>query len=154
MSTRGTWGFVLDGKEYLTYNHSDSYPSGLGTDVLSWARQADWSKVREQVAALTLVEEQDEPTAEEIAKLGVTPRNVSTGRDWYSALRDFQGEPQATLDLGYMTDHHGDAEEWGYVFDLDAGTFKVYEDDDPEPREAYPLDALPSEEAFLERFEG
>jgi len=181
MSTRGTWGFVLDGTEYLSYNHSDSYPSGLGVDILAWARQADWSKVREQVAALTLVEDDAEPTAEQAAATGLTPEHVSTGRDWYSLLRSTQGDPQATLDLGIMTDGHEfplDSLfcEWAYVIDLDAETLEVYQgfqktlpdagrwagrEEEAQAeykaiqrREAYPLSDLPSEEVFLERHEG
>lgn len=39
MGTRGTWGFVADGDEKLTYNHFDSYPDGLGVDVLDALRE-------------------------------------------------------------------------------------------------------------------
>ena len=38
MGTRGIVGFVSGGQEKLTYNHSDSYPSGLGVAVLEWAK--------------------------------------------------------------------------------------------------------------------
>lgn len=61
MGTRGSWGFVLNGKRWETYNHFDSYPSGLGEDLLSWAREVqDWSVVADRVASLTLVD-QDSP---------------------------------------------------------------------------------------------
>jgi hypothetical protein len=39
MGTRGTWGFVLDGEEKLTYNHFDSYPDCLGVEVLDALRE-------------------------------------------------------------------------------------------------------------------
>lgn len=38
MGTRGFVGFVIDGQEKIGYNHFDSYPDGLGVDVLSWLR--------------------------------------------------------------------------------------------------------------------
>jgi hypothetical protein len=34
MSTNGNWGFRKDGVEKITYQHYDSYPSGLGDDVV------------------------------------------------------------------------------------------------------------------------
>lgn len=63
MGTRGIMGFVVDGQEKLTYNHYDSYPDGLGLDVLRWLRglnedtlpqaRADAAKlVKEALAAL------------------------------------------------------------------------------------------------------
>jgi hypothetical protein len=48
MGTRGTWGFVLDDREKLTYNHFDSYPDGLGADLLNWLRDSlfcEWAYV-------------------------------------------------------------------------------------------------------------
>lgn len=40
MSTRGLWGFRKNGKDKLIYNHSDSYPSGLGTRFLHFVADA------------------------------------------------------------------------------------------------------------------
>jgi len=34
MSTRGSFGFINNNKEYLFSNYSDSYPGGLGYDIL------------------------------------------------------------------------------------------------------------------------
>jgi hypothetical protein len=34
MSTNGNWGFRKDGVEKITYQHYDSYPSGLGDDAV------------------------------------------------------------------------------------------------------------------------
>jgi hypothetical protein len=69
MGTRGFLGFVLQDKEYITYNHFDSYPSGLGDAVLQWLRgevengQAGLDSIRQRVAALTLITDEDaEPT--------------------------------------------------------------------------------------------
>ena len=38
MSTRGLIGIVCKGKEFLTYNHYDSYPTELGLKVLRAVR--------------------------------------------------------------------------------------------------------------------
>lgn len=37
MSTRGAYGFRMGGKQWIAYNHYDSYYSGLGQDVANWA---------------------------------------------------------------------------------------------------------------------
>jgi hypothetical protein len=37
MSTRGAYGFRMGGKQWIAYNHWDSYYSGLGQDVANWA---------------------------------------------------------------------------------------------------------------------
>ena len=34
MGTRRSVGFIANEKNYITYNHFDSYPSGLGSEVL------------------------------------------------------------------------------------------------------------------------
>jgi hypothetical protein len=131
MGTRGFWGFIHNGVERITYNHFDSYPSALGEDLLAWAREADWNKVREQVKNLTIVDESSTPNEDERLKFAGTHENVSSGDDWYSYLRGNQGDPQKTLDSGYMIDSHDfplDSlfAEWGYIFDLDAETLDVY----------------------------
>jgi hypothetical protein len=139
MGTRGFLGFVLQDKEYITYNHYDSYPSGLGDSVLQWLRaevengQAGLDSIRQRVAALQLITNEDaEPTPEEAARLAeYADLSVSTGEDWYSLLRNTQGDPEAILTSGYMIDGHSfplDSLfcEWGYLVDLDRASFDVY----------------------------
>ena len=36
MSTRGAVGIRMDGTDKIGYNHFDSYPTGLGDDILIW----------------------------------------------------------------------------------------------------------------------
>jgi hypothetical protein len=62
MSTRGLWGFVIDGEEKLTYNHSDSYPDGLGSKLLGWLQEADLDDVRQQARELMMVSDSAPPT--------------------------------------------------------------------------------------------
>lgn len=38
MSTRGLLAFRFKGQDYVTYNHSDSYPAGLGIRVVLFAQ--------------------------------------------------------------------------------------------------------------------
>ncbi len=58
MGTRGAVGFVLDEKEKITYNHFDSYPSGLGCDVLNYLNSIkDFNKLNEHVRNIRLIDE-------------------------------------------------------------------------------------------------
>lgn len=43
MSTRGLYGFIENGEYTATYNHSDSYPSGLGIEFFIAAKSKDFS---------------------------------------------------------------------------------------------------------------
>lgn len=136
MGTRGFVGFVADGTEKIAYNHWDSYPSGLGVEVLSWLRSAgqDVESLREQIRALRVVDPGSHPTAEDIERLrpfADLEVGTKTLDDWYPLLRGTQGNPAAMLRAGVIEDASGfplDSlfAEYGYVIDADAGTLEAY----------------------------
>jgi hypothetical protein len=135
MGTRGFVGFVVDGSEKITYNHSDSYPGGLGLDVLNWLRRQDISEVREATAKLRVVDGDKPSTHEDIESVGLQYANtrVSSGKlsEWYVLLRETQGNPEAILDAGVMIDGQDFPYdslfcEFGYLVDLDKNVFEVY----------------------------
>jgi len=139
MGTRGLCGFVADGILKVTYNHSDSYPEGLGQNVLEWLRENKRSKKRileimDQVKSLKVVDDGNLPTQEEIQKL-LPYSNMSVGNqqsnDWYCLLRETQGNLAKILECGYILDSKDFAKdslfcEWGYVVDLDRMVLEVY----------------------------
>jgi hypothetical protein len=182
MSTRGFLGFVANERETITYIHFDAYPSALGADVLKWARTvADWDTVRQQAAALVHIDGDVMPTEEQrtalaqYAKPDVGGKEGDPGEEWYRLLHGTFGDPAATLVGGHAPhapDWPGDSLccEWGYLVDLDANTFEVYQGfqqvphkgrfsgRETNPRSGYapvkllaswPLDALPDDETFL-----
>lgn len=138
MGTRGLVGFVHGGAEKLAYNHWDSYPDGLGVKVFEWVQSNLNADLRidpavvAKIDALVLVDEDASPTPEQWKALShYANTNVSSGTDWYSLLRECQGDLTATLESGHMIDGHTFALdslfcEWGYVVDLDAGNLDVY----------------------------
>lgn len=138
MGTRGFIGFVVDGTEKIVYNHFDSYPSGLGVEVLSWLRDevVEVNEVRELASALRVVTDNDIPSPEDIDRLKAY-YNPGVGRPaesptWYQLLRETQGNPGAILEAGVIEDASGFPAdslfaEWGYVVDLDEYRFEVYE---------------------------
>lgn len=136
MGTRGFLGFVIDGQEKVAYNHWDSYPDGLGNDILTWLRSAvaDRDSVIEKARALRVVPEHSTPAAEDIEALkGYADISVgSRGLDnWYVLLRRTQGDMALILEAGVIEDASDFVKdslwaEWGYIVDLDALRFEVY----------------------------
>lgn len=140
MGTRGFVGFVVDETEKIAYNHFDSYPSGLGRDVLNWLHEAlSHGQHRESVVAsarsLRVVDPKTSPSAEDIerlrayADLDVGSQDLS---DWYVLLRKTQGVPGEMLQAGVIEDAsefpvNSLFAEWGYVIDFDDNVFEVYE---------------------------
>lgn len=138
MGTRGFVGFIDDdGNEKITYNHWDSYPSGLGSDVLTWLRtkvEREPATLRKQVGNLRMVQHDTPVTDEDLATLKRFHNgDVSTGdeREWYALLRNTQGDPALILEAGVAEDASGFPSdslfcEWGYLIDLEQDRFEVY----------------------------
>lgn len=140
MGTRGIIGVVSNGAVKIAYNHYDSYPDGVGFDVLKavkgWIENDRLGYVRALAFDLVPVDENDSPTAEQWEKLKHLARNlarigVSTGEDWYSLLRNTQGDINAFLEAGVYCDaidFAGDSLfcEWGYIVDLDNEVLEIY----------------------------
>jgi len=143
MGTRGFIGFVIDGEEKITYNHFDSYPNGLGMEVLTWFRDILQSSVsyKSYIRNLKMVDGKSEPTEAQIKELRpYADLNVSQQslKDWYCLLRRTQGDPGAILAAGYAIDSSDFPMdslmcEWGYIIDTDTETFEVYEGFQKEP---------------------
>lgn len=136
MGTRGLMAFVVDGETKAGYVHVDSYPSGLGADVLEWLHEAlneQTGKALTQARNLVVVNDETTPTAEQIEALKrYANTNVSTKQldEWYVLLRECQGEPALTLEAGYMYGvsrvepyRLGCGHEYLYVVDFDKRTF-------------------------------
>lgn len=135
MGTRGMIGWVIDGEAKIAYNHFDSYPSGVGVDVLAWcAANQPGDDLRAKVRALRVVTHDTPVTDEDFLALSrFADLEVSTKdpAEWYVLLRKTQGKPALMLDAGVIEDaSHFPFDslfcEWGYVVDLDAETLEVY----------------------------
>lgn len=155
MSTRGFISFVVNGETKTAYNHSDSYPDGLGTTVLGWLRKAHEGGARRMAGNLRVVDPNTKPTDEDIERLTAYAHvGVSTGRldDWYVLLRGTQGNPAAMLDAGVIEDagefpRDSTFAEYGYVVDFDARVFEMYKGFQREAHTAGRFAALPPHES-------
>ena len=61
MSTRGAIGFRYNGKDNIAYNHSDSYPDGLGIDTVTFIERVNaedgWKQLATKVANLSVIDD-------------------------------------------------------------------------------------------------
>jgi hypothetical protein len=136
MGTRGLMAFTHNGEVKAMYNHFDSYPSGLGVDMVKWIldQRGDFSEAIEQFERLTAVDEDVAPTTDQkLALLRYLNLNVAsqTSDDWYSLLRETQGNPVEALKAGFFVDYFKFGFdslfcEWTYVVDLDRQVLDVY----------------------------
>lgn len=149
MGTRGAYGFKADGKYFVTYNHFDSYPSGLGVEILTFLAHVKdtngWDVLKDKVRGVKLVSESDTPGKESIIKykdvadLGVSHQSQD---DWYCLLRNFQyGKILWAIESGEVTHMINSFEflydslfcEYAYIIDLDNMLLSYYEGFQKEP---------------------
>lgn len=133
MGTRGAFGVLIDGQTKVTYNHWDSYPDGLGQDILDQmidlfhGRNETLDTVREMARKIEMVTGDTPPTAAQIERLApftdlsVGERSTS---DWYCLLRGLQGDLKGSLNGGVMIDSRAFLNdslfcEYAYVVNLD-----------------------------------
>lgn len=138
MGTRGAVGFKLDQKEVIFYNHFDSYPDGLGQDVVDYVKSVtDWNEIRDQVLAFEAVEDGVLPTREQkkrAAELGTIDLRVSkqSDDDFYCLTRLAQGDLSLQLELGFgklNNEFPLDSLfcEYAYIINLDTMELEFYE---------------------------
>ena len=136
MSTRGFVGYLVDGEVTLMYNHSDSYPSYLGTQVATFCdtmaslgEVPRFTTLARGMVRMPQQEKVSEDWQETLTTNGVAARE---GDDWYGALRHIQGDLRAHLSLGVgpVTDIDWPKDslfcEWGYLVNFDDLTLEVY----------------------------
>jgi hypothetical protein len=161
MGTRGLFGFLYKGVYYMVYNHWDSYPEGLGRQLVAEIRQMlkegrmdEWIELLKKIKVV-VEEEYVVPTPEDIEKLApytdleVSERSV---KDWYCLTHKCQGSFLSVLKSGYLYSTLTREEmktgptwdlfvEYMYILDFDHNTLKF--NDGEGEGEVFPLDHLP-----------
>ena len=135
MGTRGCYGFRKNGIDKLAYNHYDSYPDGLGSDVIKFCKETTVKEMNAIFDKIILVDESGMPTPEQIAEChkyydgSVSSQSVE---DWYCLLRHAQGDLNAYKNgLKYMIDNHDFIKdslfcEYAYIINLDTKRLEFY----------------------------
>jgi hypothetical protein len=138
MGTRGLMGFRLNGVDKLCYNHSDSYPDGLGDDVNAELQiillDFTFTGIVEMVEKIRMVTEDEPVTEDDITRLKeyhASWASSGAATEWYSLLRNLQGKLRDTLTSGIMLEYGGFINEslfceWAYIVNLDTRKLEVY----------------------------
>jgi hypothetical protein len=153
MGTRGAIGFVINGEWKVTYNHYDSYPEGLGMDVLEFCKSINnWEYLKVLAERLMLVDSDSTPQRSHkqmYAKYADTGVGNQSLDDWYCLLRNIQGAKTlyeiTNSNLKHIIDNHmflADSLfcEWAYIIDLDEMGLRVYKGFNEKP---YKTSVLP-----------
>ncbi|KAH8920872.1 hypothetical protein BT69DRAFT_1321182 [Atractiella rhizophila] len=136
MGTRGLLGFILkNGTRKGSYNHFDSYPDGLGNDILQFLLNLTPEQLKalsENVEKVIWFDTRSKPS-EEVQKryyeagFANLEVNVRSTADWYCLLNGTQGAKALphllSGTLGHMPDDtaflkNGLFCEWAYFIDL------------------------------------
>ena len=154
MGTRGLFGFYYKGKYYVAYNHWDSYPSGLGVEIVNQIKTAirenrleEWKSLLDNIK---IINWEVTPTEEDIYKLApYTDLSVSTAStsDWYCLTRKTQGNMNSVLNCGYIDNHVDKStgepgwEEYAYILNFETNMLDFYSGD--QLSNSYSLNQLP-----------
>ena len=146
MDTRGLWGFYKGGITKATYNHCDSYPQGLGNDILKLISKTCNEKLNGVFNKIVMVNEDKSPSKKNIEKYSKYLNlnvNEQTAKDWYCLLRETHGNPFVYLDdVDHMIDskdfiHDSLFCEYAYIINLDENVLEFYTgfNKTPQPKE-------------------
>ena len=153
MGTSGLFGFYYKGKYYVSYNHFDSYKSGLGQDIIDQIKKAitegTFEEWKELLGKIIEVDQRIPPSPEEIEKLkkyanlGVSHQKYE---DWYCLLHHCQGSLEKVLRSGYIwncTLDNGipDWDYYNYIVNFDTEKLDFWRYDTL--KKSYSLDSLP-----------
>lgn len=117
MSTRGVIGFRKNGKDKLSYEHYDSYPSSLGEDVLKVCKMTSVEAFHKAYDRIKFVTR--ETLTPEVKQL------LMETSDMFKAYVD--GESPLT----FMVNNNDFIKsslfcEWGYIVNLDNNTLEIW----------------------------
>lgn len=138
MGTRGACGFYSQGTEKVTYNHYDSYPVGLGNQVIEYldTKDRDIDEIRKDFDKIQLVKETSRPSKKQIKicrNAGLSDLTVSDKEitDWYCLMRLAQGDLTQNVQSGLMIDSREFLYdslfcEWAYIINIDNSLLEVY----------------------------
>lgn len=144
MGTRGCYGFRKNGIDKLAYNHFDSYPDYLGSEIVTFCKETSIREMHDIFDRIVLVEELSKPTEKQIEECSFWyDGNVSnqTPEDWYCLLRNAQGDLNAYKNgLKYMIDNCYFIKdslfcEYAYVINLDTNCLEFWVGFQKEPNE-------------------
>ena len=103
MSTRGAVGLIFNNEEKIGYNHFDSYPEGLGNEILTFLKGKTIDELKSIFSNITLVKNSD---------------NDVWNWQKHTFNTEFLDEHRFLLDSLFC--------EFAYIINLDTNKFEVY----------------------------
>lgn len=95
MSTRGLYGFRINGVDKLTYNHCNSHPKYLGNEIIKFIKETSIDEMKEIAKKIILVDRNGLVSSEDkqpyLDIYGEAKSNKGYD-DWYDLLRNIQGD--------------------------------------------------------------
>ena len=164
MGTRGSIGVIYK-KEYKgTYNHFDSYPSGLGIEVVDFCnmvtKENGWDTFKENFSKIEFINDKKPPTPEQIemykeyADLNVSNQSYE---DWYCLLRNVQGAESFQEIYKGKLFHLSDGSnfiknslfcEYAYIINLDDMKIEFYQGFQKESQKGNRFGETPDDEYY------
>ena len=134
MGTRGAYGFYKNGVSKITYNHFDSYPEGLGLDIIKYIKSKSIEEMNADFNSITMVNDDDKPTIEQFLKCAEYYNDTVSSKspeEWYCLLREAQGDLDASAKIGIMIDSQEFMKdslfcEYAYIINLDKDVLEIY----------------------------
>lgn len=160
MGTRGLYGFRKNEQDKTSYNHFDSYPEGLGADVLKFIQNHSIAEMNKFYDRIIMVNEDATPTDEQkenCRKNGFVNLNVSnqSENDWYCLLRNVQGylEDLYKCEFPYMIDDSDFIKdslfcEYAYIINLDTNVLEFYKGWQHVPQDGNRYGEVPNEDGY------
>ena len=163
MGTRGSLGFICEEKEYLNYNQFDSYPDGLGQEVLKFITninsQNGWSKFKENGKNLIQLEGKRVTDPEimerykKYADLGVSEQTLE---DPYCLFRKIQNSWMNEIYKGELQHFYFNNKfiydslfcEYAYIINLDTMKLEFYDGFQDKPQIGNRYGAEPNEDGY------
>jgi len=138
-STAGAYGFASNTKIKLTYNHFDSFPEGLGREIVAFIRKVEedkgWATLRFKVDDLVMVDENAKMTEDEARKYFPRKKSFPKLPTWYEAIHNYQNGKILPAIMSGEVNHMTDAKtlpknsmfcHFVYIIDLNEMSFDVY----------------------------
>jgi hypothetical protein len=148
MSTRGLTGVTVNQKNYLSYNHSDSYPSYLLQEmaelVIFLRDNKLFTILKENIPKLKEVQDDAMCTPEQLEKYAEYDGDLMGHKveEYYNLLRNLQGaEWIKQTALGNLDIYINSNDfiknslhcEWAYIINLDTNQLEVYKGNQTQP---------------------
>ena len=161
MGTRGCVGWTVDGENYVeTYIQYDSYPEGLGNDMLEVIKTIDIEQLKNNISSINIIKDSADPApkkcVKKYAKFSENP-NKETDISWYWVLRKLQGAAIIEAIANGKVNHVIENKNWmkdslfceyGYTLNFKTNELELWEGFQKVPQKGNPFGESANDEYY------